>query len=829
MNFEFKRKNPVKSVEKVVGEKQKAKRGFRHGAYVLFIRGQQKGNEGYVKEYIPGMLEVIFEDNTKGFLKQQQFRYTEERDIVVIVKGARKGMKARVVQKIPARLNLMVFNRPVNGVLVDDIFYKDLVLKTGEPVQVMEITEDNTIRVYSLRGGKMMDIKRSDIAYEERGFSFSQDIFCKILQNNSVVSFSMPSGTTIEMLKNEIKMKYSSSLSEIKRMRLDILDQKNEIIAENVKIDSLLGDSFSNQKNPLLIKFKTEVNLKIDSEVQEQEADVDIPEFVGEPEFEDTANQADTEDDIPDITDYQEEIDDVQQEDNLQFDEAGEISTGQEFQEEDQYKNSFKDTQRTVQVIENMNATQKTVKSNIDKIMKAISLNEDIIDLYDTIADIEGIINKVQEMVPITITESLEVVFIIVCGLYYQLMKSYEFTLTFDEYINKLISKRVLRYNDLLVSSNSIILGLMPSVQVTGSNEEKLMIIINAWNQYLSGIMRIEVRRAVKVYEPEFIPLGRSKNLPSQMRTVYSGKTKSGVEFTYGQGGRPSETVSVYELLANQIPETEAEIEWQSCEDLLEKYRIELKKKLESTPVNARKSRAILQFTIDNLHRAPYVLGRGKMDKPTGEFFQNMYNQMIKKCSVRLMKELEKRNPGKSGEVLLRDKIERLRVSRQRSEEMREQREVSNQQRKALMTEREYDRPMPMKFESSIMNKLAKDAVKNNAVSYDDDDVEIKDTPAFIREGKKRELKNMIISRTNKMNLDNYRQKKKAEKEAKAAKENNEGEKSEDSMEVDGTDDNVESDIMDMLNVYENAKRKRDSVPEITKKLSKTKLDDNDE
>jgi hypothetical protein len=351
----------------------------------------------------------------------------------------------------------------------------------------------------------------------------------------------------------------------------------------------------------------------------------------------------------------------------------------EEVPEEEEYKASFKDTQRTTIEQRELTKQEKSVKDEIASILKLLRLNDESIDLYatmDTIMNIVKILTKklksINYTTDLSVTSNMK--FIMVCIVLYELIKT-----GFDKNMNTVISI-------LFPSYFSI-----KDIQAQSMNEN---IFLMKWDDNLSqerideAIAKIRDYRQRENDYPKIIQeiiinadivlqgiLGLHVNIMERAALNFGDLIPVGINPVTGRRfkdeeheqalarGREanirlrSQIVTVDDLLSDKpLPQTEVSVMWAKInEPIIEKFKQEVQKKADSQV--ALKQDYI--YIKNNLYRAPFAI-RDDIMKPTvRKAFDGIYKTLLAtiiKQNVKAEKSLKRQ----------RDEQEQVRINRAR-------------------------------------------------------------------------------------------------------------------------------------------------------------------
>jgi ribosomal protein L24 len=251
--------------------------GFKHSIYGIIRRGGDKGKEAEIREYYPSKYDVMLDirgyisigkdmkagdkimeceviseverigDMVKYLVSCKKMILFSKKNIkisgdkVKVLKGENRGMIGKLIKEHKAKLLVSLEGagtRITRFIDVDDIFYKDILLKSGEYFQVNRIERDNktNYKIYGMEmGGESKLIMMSDIKKMMPGMD--------IIGNKKVVEDVEKE----EYISEEISDDISEEISEIDEEEIeeDIEDEfrssykdveRTEIITQQLNI-----------------------------------------------------------------------------------------------------------------------------------------------------------------------------------------------------------------------------------------------------------------------------------------------------------------------------------------------------------------------------------------------------------------------------------------------------------------------------------------------------------------------------------------------------------------------------------------------------------------
>lgn len=252
--------------------------GFKHSIYGIIIRGGDKGKEAEIREYYPAKYEVMLDK--RGYISigkemkpgdkimecevisevervNNMIKYLvscrkmilfSKKNIringnkVKILKGENSGMKGELIKEYKAKLLVSLESvgaRVMRFIDVEDIFYKDILLKSGEYFQVNRIERDNEMnyRIYGqVKGGELKVISMSDIKEMMSGMDIIGD---------KVIREKIP--REVEYISDEISERSNDTDEE--SMSDEISELGNETDEEDIREEDIPGEFKSSYKD----------------------------------------------------------------------------------------------------------------------------------------------------------------------------------------------------------------------------------------------------------------------------------------------------------------------------------------------------------------------------------------------------------------------------------------------------------------------------------------------------------------------------------------------------------------------------------------------------
>jgi hypothetical protein len=476
-------------------------------------------------------------------------------------------------------------------------------------------------------------------------------------------------------------------------------------------------------------------------------------------------------DDIDDIeVDYEER----------EGDEENEESEEKETNEEDQYKASFKDTQRTSVEKEELTPNQTHIKNLIKKILHLLSMNEEAV-VEKLIENIEGVIDNIQKDYKKEEEEDQknlylngDYVYISICMIFYGIRGEYVMhfnkQLEFDKYITILIKAKILNLSNIentilpfitTISNND--LNYINKNKKGKNNVEAIKIFQSYWCKYLSNLLNIPFGNTSS-YTPKFIPIGTPSKYKSVLKnsfTAYNNNNNKNKQSTIDIFGKPTEILDIENLLTNDALdhyESEIPIEWGTCQDLFNKKKQDL---LElSKNAKKEKDKENFKYIYNNLERAPFAIKEKLVDSKVLSELKNRYKNLLMNCSKKVDDDAKE----KYKSIDLYKNINILLPSQRRQNKIKNRLDLEKS-RSDIKRRRE-----------KVSKLSTADLFGSDSEDEDEEEIIIKDTFKYQQEARKREMKKLINTRTRDMNFQAYRDQQKAKKEAKGKNKMNESE-----------------------------------------------------
>ena len=338
--------------------------------------------------------------------------------------------------------------------------------------------------------------------------------------------------------------------------------------------------------------------------------------------------------------------------DDEQEDESQEVDYAAYSPVEDteQPKASFKDTQRVTLVERKLTEEEKSLKTNISNILKALKMHDESIDVYTMVDNIKSLIKIIQNKLrKINYTYDLsttnDVKFIYVCLILYELIKT-----GFSKNINEVVSLLFPQYfslkdikadamnesiffkqwsDDLSQESINESVNKIREYRLNENDYPKIIteILINA-DKIIQGILNLHINiidRSPVKFE-DLIPLGvnpltgrRYKEEQEQAQIAKSRQSSINIK---------SQMVTVDDLVNNKpLPSNEVPIIWSQINiPIIEKFKQEVQKKANNQGENLKQDYLYIR---DNIARAPFAIRDDPMKAPVRKAFEGIYKTLV--------------------------------------------------------------------------------------------------------------------------------------------------------------------------------------------------------
>ena len=273
---------------------------------------------------------------------------------------------------------------------------------------------------------------------------------------------------------------------------------------------------------------------------------------------------------------------------------------------------SFKDTQRTFTIQEDLTSRQLKLKGEVVKILKLLHMNEDSINVYTTVDAIEEVIGKIIRELKgnqdIYVTSNVK--FIIVCMVLYNLLRV-GYKVTLDNVIDKLFPK-YLTVKDISTNSmndnvflkkfhnltDDIITTSVKKITEYRKSEKNytkiLKVLLLNCDFVVQDIvgLRVNIDTSSHVRNQDFIAVtGKQERLEAEEEALRNVKSTS-----------QKYAITVKDVLNDNIPNEEVPIFWGESVKVLAKIKNGLTKKYNTTKVED------YLWIRDNLYRGQFAL-----------------------------------------------------------------------------------------------------------------------------------------------------------------------------------------------------------------------------
>ncbi len=381
-----------------------------------------------------------------------------------------------------------------------------------------------------------------------------------------------------------------------------------------------------------------------------------------------------------DTSEFQEQTyDDEGESDSQEVDYATSPIDDIEADEEQPQKASFKDTQRTTIEQRELTKQEKSIKEEIQSILKLLRVHDESIDVYSTMDTVLNIVKMMTNKLKtinftgdLTVTSNLK--FIMVCLVLYELVKT-----GFDKNMDTVISMLFPTYftiKDIQAQSMNENIFLMKwednlsqeridsaisqirEYRQSENNYPKIIkeIITNA-DIVLQGILglHVNIMERSQVNLKDLIPVG--------INPVTGRRFKDEALERELQRGREasiklrSQMVTVEDLLNDRaLPEQEVVITWAKIyEPIIIKFKQEVQKKAD-TQVSLKQDYIYIK---NNLQRAPFALRDDIMKPSVRKAFEGIYKTLL----ATIIKQNLKAEKSKKRQ---REEDEQIRINRAR-------------------------------------------------------------------------------------------------------------------------------------------------------------------
>lgn len=561
-------------------DKEKKVKKFVHGIDVLIKTGEYKGYTGEVRDFLPGTVEVIVQDNRymdlSGDRKLGDRIKTDKGDCIILAERQTKEIKGKGEKKV------YLVNCEYSYILS----LTDVDLKGDKAY----IKNKKVLKNIENRVGKVLNVKYPKLRVLVNTSSGQTEIYLNI-KDVFYKDILLKNGNFFQVKKVYDDSIYGTEKDEKTRILMD-----KEIKMEEIK-QYLAGFD---------IKGKEEV-------VRDEEEERFVTEEEKEPEVE--GEEEDTEE--------SEVGSESEEEPESQY----EIDTIME-SDADKYKSAYSDATRTERMDTDLTSKELEYKSMIEKALTILGYPVDIINVYDLINEIDIIKEIVQKKLlekEITTWVNFDEKCIILCLVLYELVKQVSFKKSFDQMIEILNANNYFYVgNFVLIARASIFLRSdWTSVYEIDMKQMKEM---NRSKNYI-GMVKVAVRNCDKFLQKllnKTIDLDIMRKEPELIAVKMDARDK---EARY--------MVSLEEVLKGDIPKTAKKIYWNPKTEviLVKQWKDQLKSRAEST--DNMLTKMLYEFVLKSFDSAPMVirdLGESN-DKILRDMYEKRYIDEIEKCS----------------------------------------------------------------------------------------------------------------------------------------------------------------------------------------------------
>jgi hypothetical protein len=342
--------------------------------------------------------------------------------------------------------------------------------------------------------------------------------------------------------------------------------------------------------------------------------------------------------------------DDEQEGESQEFDYGAYSPDEKAAAEAEEPKASFKDMQRVTLEERKLTEEEKSLKTNISNILKALKMHDESIDVYAMVDNIKSLVKVIQNKLrkfnyTYDLSATNDVKFIYVCLILYELIKT-----GFSKNLNEVVSLLFPQYfsikditadamnesiffkqwsDDLSQESINESVNKIREYRLSENDYPKIIkeILINA-DKILQGMLNLHIniidRAAVKL--EDLIPVGVN---PLTGRRYKDEKDEAQLAKSRQASIRMrSQMVTVEDLVNNKpLPSTEVPIIWsQVNKPTLEKFKQEVQKKADNQAENLRQDYLYIR---DNLERAPFAIRDDPMKAPVRKAFEGIYKTLV--------------------------------------------------------------------------------------------------------------------------------------------------------------------------------------------------------
>lgn len=300
--------------------------------------------------------------------------------------------------------------------------------------------------------------------------------------------------------------------------------------------------------------------------------------------------------------------------------------------DENEPKTSFKDTERTVIVHEELTGKQLQLKSEVAEVIKLLGLSEDMINIYETASTIMEVINHLSKELRVIqynhdLSVTRDVKFIVVCVVLYDLL-NVGYTVGWDMILAKLFPT-YFKVKDISASNLNDTIFLktwynLSDERIKSSvariseyrkrdNIEVLKVLLSNCDMILQSVLGLRVNiDMTPASEGEVIALGINTDTGRRWKVEKEEAALANKKLYQNYA------IPVKDILQDDIPINEVAILWGDNIAVLESFRKALTLKYEQ-----QNNKGYL-YIRDNLHRAPFAL-REEMTLPIRKMFQSTY------------------------------------------------------------------------------------------------------------------------------------------------------------------------------------------------------------
>jgi hypothetical protein len=317
---------------------------------------------------------------------------------------------------------------------------------------------------------------------------------------------------------------------------------------------------------------------------------------------------------------------------------------------EEQPKASFKDMQRVTLEERKLTEEEKSLKTNISNILKALKMHDESIDVYTMVDNIRSLVKVIQNKLrkfnyTYDLSATNDVKFIYVCLILYELIKS-----GFSKNLNEVVSLLFPQYfsikditadamnesiffkqwsDDLSQESINESVNKIREYRLSENDYPKIIkeILINA-DKILQGLLNLHIniidRAAVNL--EDLMPVGVN---PLTGRRYKDEKDEAQLAKSRQASIRMrSQMVTVEDLVNNKpLPSTEVPIIWsQVTKPILEKFKQEVQKKADTQAENLKQDYLYIR---DNIERAPFAIRDDPMKASVHKAFEGIYKTLV--------------------------------------------------------------------------------------------------------------------------------------------------------------------------------------------------------